>query len=87
MCEKAVAKRHKAIYSDLWGKWIHITCNNFDNKMCRNLQSSETNWFCMPCLKEELPFNSISSQHFVKIFRDAPIVLLSLTKSFTENVN
>ena len=43
----------------------------------------------MPCLKKELPFNSISSQHFEKIFRDAPIVPLSLTKnqSFTENVN
>ena len=43
----------------------------------------------MPCLKKELPFNSISSQHFEKIFRDAPIVSLSLTKNqgFTENVN
>ena len=40
-------------------------------------------------LKKELPFPSISSQHFEKIFRDAPIVSLSLTKnqSFTENVN
>ena len=43
----------------------------------------------MPCLKKELPFNSISSQHFEKIFRDAPIVPLSLNKNqiFTENVN
>ena len=43
----------------------------------------------MPCLKKELPFNSISSQHFGKISRGAPIVPLSLTKnqSFTENVN
>ena len=42
----------------------------------------------MTCLKKELPFNSISSQHFEKIFRDAPIVPLSLTKNqcFTENV-
>ena len=43
----------------------------------------------MPCLKKELPFNSISSQHFEKIFRDAPIVPLSLNKNqiFTENGN
>ena len=43
----------------------------------------------MPCLKKELAFNSISSQHFDKIFRDAPIISLSFTEnqSFTENVN
>ena len=43
----------------------------------------------MPCLKKELPFNSIPSKHFEKIFRDAPIAPLSLTKnqSFIENVN
>ena len=33
----------------------------------------------MPCLKEELSFDSISSEHFEKIIRDAPIVPLSLT--------
>ena len=40
-------------------------------------------------LKKELPFNSASSQHFEKIFRDAPIAPLPSTKnqSFTENVN
>ena len=89
ICQKAVAKRHKAICCDLCNKWILIACNNLDKKTYRNLQSSEISWFCMPCLKKELPFNSISSQHFEKIFRDAPIVPLSLTKNqgFTENVN
>ena len=58
----------------------------------KNIQKSsvsEISWFCMPCLKKELPFNSISSQHFEKIFRDAPIVPLPLNKNqiFTENVN
>ena len=89
ICRKAVAKRHEAICCDLCDKWIHIACNNVDKKTYRNLQSSEINWFCMPCLKKELPFNSISSQHFEKIFRDAQIVPLFLTgnQSFTENVN
>ena len=43
----------------------------------------------MSCLKKELPFNSISSQYFEKIVRDASIVPLSLAKnqSFTENIN
>ena len=40
-------------------------------------------------LEKRTSFNSVPSQHFEKIFRDAPIALLSLTKnqSFTENVN
>ena len=88
ICQKAVAKRHKVICCDLCNKWIHIACNNLDKKTCRNLQSSEISWFCIPCLKKELPFNSIFTQHFGKIFRDAPIIPQSLTKnqSFTENV-
>ena len=88
ICQKAVAKRHEAVCSDLCDKWIHISCSNLDKKTYRNLQYSEISWFCMTCLKKELPFNSISSQHFEKIFRDAPIVPLSLTKNqrFTENV-
>ena len=79
----------KAICCDLCNKWIHIACNNLDKKTYINLQSSEIKWFCMPCLKKELPFNSISSQHSEKIFRHAQIVPLSLTEnqSFTENVN
>ena len=86
ICQKAVAKRHKVICCDLCNKWIHIACNNLDKKTCRNLQSSEISWFCIPCLKKELPFNSIFTQHFGKIFRDAPIIPRSLTKnqSFTE---
>ena len=89
ICQKAVANRHKAICCDLCDKWIHIACNNLDKKIYINLQSSEIIWFCMLCLKKELPFNSISSQHFEKIFRGAPIVSMSLTKNqgFTENVN
>ena len=89
ICQKAVTKRHKAISCDLCDKCVHVAGNNLDKKTHKNLQYSEIIWLCIPCLKKELRFDSISSQHLEKIFKDAPIVPVSLTKkqSFTENVD
>ena len=59
--------------------WIRIAFNSLNKK---NIQKSPVfinQFVLLVLLKKEFPFNYISSQHFEKIFRDAPIVL-SLTK-------
>ena len=32
ICQKAVGKKHKAVCCDLCNEWIHIACNNLNEK-------------------------------------------------------
>ena len=49
ICQKAVAKKVKAICCDLCNKWIHTACNNLDKK---NIQKS-------PVLRNHLVLNAL----------------------------
>ena len=91
ICQKAVAKRHKAICCDLCHKWVHIACNNLNKKTYQNLQSSEISWFCMPYLKKELSFNSISRslemhQLLLCPWLKIKVLLIMLTNFFKNNL-
>ena len=87
-CKKQLPKgiKQSAVICAITGSVLLVTILT---KKHTETSSLRNQLVCMPCLKKELAFNSISSQHFDKIFRDAPIISLSFTKkqSFTENVN
>ena len=87
ICQKAVANNHKAICCDICNKWIHISCNNLDRKTYIKLQRSNTTWYCIRCLQEELPFNTTTNQEFAKIYSGKYIISFTQQKiqNFKEN--
>ena len=66
ICQKAVVTKQKAICCDLCNKWIHIGCNNINKTIYIQIQHSDKSWFCMPCLKKEVPFNTLTDHELKK---------------------
>ena len=58
ICQKFLSVKRKPICCDLCDKCIHIVCTNLDKKTYKHLQGSTTNWFCITCIKNEIPFLS-----------------------------
>ena len=89
ICQKAVATEHKAIRCDLCNKWIHIGCNNLNKTNYIQIQHSDTNWFCMPCLKNEVPFNTLTDHELEKVYNGKHILPFTSknTKSLTKNTH
>ena len=44
--------------------WVHIVCNNLTKYCNRKLQKDNSPWFCVNCLKKEMPFSNISNKQF-----------------------
>ena len=74
VCEKAVAKSHKALRCDICNKLIHIKCNNVSNDLYNSLileqenpfvtDSDRTKWMCINCINSNLPFSYINDASF-----------------------
>ena len=69
ICQKSVGVKHKAICCDICNRWIHTACNNLDRKTYSKLQESNKNWFCITCIKKEIPFASqiMNSKIFIVV--------------------
>ena len=89
ICQKAVATKHKAICCDLFNKWIHIGCNSLNKTTYIQIQHIDTNWFCVPCLKNEVPFNTLTDHELEKVCNGKHIIPITskTTQSFTRNTN
>ena len=87
--QKAVVTKHKAICCDLCNKWIHIGCNNLNKSTYIQIQHSDTSWFCMPCLENEVPFNTLTDHELEKVYNGKYILPITLktTQSLTKNAN
>ena len=83
------ATKHKAICCDLSKKWIHIDCNNLNKTTYIYIQHSDTNWFCIPCLKKEIYFNTLTDQELEKVYIDKHMLyfISKHTQKFTKNAN
>ena len=51
-CETIVKTRDKAICCDLFSKWIHTKCSNFNDLDYEYLKT----WYCKTCIHEILLF-------------------------------
>ena len=89
ICQKALATKHKAICCCLCNKWIHIGCNNLNNVPYIQIQHSDANWLCMPCLKKEVPLNSLTDHELEKVYNGTHILPFTSknTQNFTKNAN
>ena len=70
ICEKAVAKNHKAVVCDLCDKWVHCRCSNVSlseyNDMiddANNDESTNKKWICIKCINSNISFSSIDDKH------------------------
>ena len=55
---KPVANNHNALCCDSCDKWIHIKCNFLNKYTYKKLQKDKSPWFCINCIKDQLPFQS-----------------------------
>ena len=87
--QRAVGIEHWAICCDICDKWVHIGCNNLDNKTYLSLKHSDTAWYCISCLKKEIPFNVLDDKDLEKVYSGKHIVPFTKNKieKFTEKVN
>ena len=91
ICQKPVTKKHRAVCCDICDEWIHISCNYLDKKTYKKLQTSDSNWFCIKCMKKEIPFNNIPNQDLLNTLNEKNITPISnknsnITKSMIENL-
>ncbi len=71
ICEKAVAKNHRAIVCDLCNKWVHCKCSNVPlseyNDLiddANNNESNEQKWICIKCINSNISFSDLDDKHF-----------------------
>ena len=48
----------KIVVCDSYDKWFHIKCNFLNKKTYLKLQKDKAPWFCIDCVKNQLPFQS-----------------------------
>ena len=66
VCQKAVAKNHKAICCDICQKWIHIKCNNLNKNDYKFFQENiDEQFFCVNCIAENIAFSKLNNNEFV----------------------
>ena len=65
VCQKAVAKTHKAIECDVCKKLIHIKCNKFDENEYKLFQNyPDKCFYCIKCISENVPFSKLNNNEF-----------------------
>ena len=57
ICEKPVAKNHKAVEWDSCKLWVHIKCNKINKQTYNFLMEDNTAWYFIKCTKSVFPFN------------------------------
>ena len=74
VCNRTVAKNHKAVQCDLCDSWAHIACNNLNLYTYQKLQKDKSPWYCMCCFGKELPYGSINDTKFRNLLHGEAIV-------------
>ena len=64
VCQRTVARNHRAVSCDQCNLWCHIKCGGIHTSQYKHLQSStESSWSCHECLwtLNSLPFANVSN--------------------------
>ena len=86
VCNRAVAKNHRAVQCDLCDSWVHIACNNLNVYTYRKLQKDKSPWYCICCFRKELPYGSTNDTQLKKLLHGEvvispnPKIISSITK-------
>ena len=83
VCNRAAAENHKAVQCDCCDKWVRITCNYLNVYTYRKLQKDKSSWYCLCCLKKEMPLCSLKNEHLQKLMHGK--IILSPNKEMITN--
>ena len=79
ICSRTVAKNHRAIECDLCKRWVHIKCNYITPTQYESLKVDVTNWYCINCMKEAIPFSNSNDDNLKLILQGKNLQLISET--------
>ena len=74
VCNRTVAKSHRAVQCDLCDFWVHTACNNLNPYAYRKLRKDKSPWYCMCCVRNELPYGSINDTKLRDLLHGEAIV-------------
>ena len=86
VCNRAVAKNHKAEQCDLCDSWVHIACNNLNVYTYQKSQKDKSPWYRICCFQKELPYGSTVDTQLKKLLHGEvavspnPKIISSITK-------
>ena len=63
VCNRAVIKTHKAVQRDRCVRYVYSACNYQIVYIYRKLRQEKSRWYCLCCLKKEMPFCSLKNGH------------------------
>ena len=67
-CGNITLDNQNCIYCDICYRWIHLKCSGFTLKRFVELGNNPSlDWFCKSCLEENLPFQSLTDDKFLKL--------------------
>ena len=81
--DRAFAKNHKAVKCDCCDRWFHIACNYLNVYTYRKLQKDKSPWYCLCCLKKEMPFCFLKNEHLRELMHGK--IILSPNKKIVMN--
>ena len=84
VCNRAVTKNHEAVQCDCCDRWVYITCNYLNVYTYRKLQKDKSPWYCLSCLKKEMPFCSLKNEHLQELMHEK--IIISPNKKIITNV-
>ena len=64
VCNRTVAKNHRAIECSLCNTWVHVKCQKFDDSEYVKYQTQDLCFFCIRCTDECFPFAKINDTQF-----------------------
>ena len=83
ICNKPVAKNHKAIKCDHCHLWVHIKCNKINKQTYNLLMEDNTAWYCINCTKSIFPFSEIDNNELHSTIQGKKLNLPPLLKKLT----
>ena len=65
ICEKAVARNHRAVCCNTCNIWVHINSNRINTQTYNILKKENASWRCIECLKGVFPFSKLDNTNFL----------------------
>ena len=65
ICQKSIAVNHDSIQYDRCDIWVHTKCNKINKQTYKLLKEDKSNWYCIICTKEFLPFSNLNDEEFI----------------------
>jgi len=72
VCSKNVKDNHKAVCCDICNYWTHTKCNHINNSQYAILRLETSSFYCNRCLKNEMPFSTLSNSKLFETLNDVP---------------